>query len=250
MSNVITFYDIPSKVPGVAWSPNTWKGRYALNFKGLPYKTVWVEYPDIEEVSKKIGAPPTGTKPDGSPFYTLPAIFDPSTNTAVSESIRIAEYLDKTYPDAPKLLPGGTHALQHAAINAYLPTGGPALQFAMPATHRILNAGSEHYFRINREPLFGKTLEDLTPTGPERDVEWAKVKAGFNVVDEWLQAGEGPYFLGKTPSFIDFVVGARLFWFRAIFGEDSAEYKDILSWNEGRWAVYTEGLKQYETVTV
>ncbi|KAG5642388.1 hypothetical protein DXG03_002846 [Asterophora parasitica] len=250
MSSVITFYDIPSKTPGQAWSPNTWKIRYALNFKGIPYKTVWVEYPDIEKVSKKIGAPPTNEKPDGAPFYTLPAIYDPSTNTAVSESILIAEYLDKTYPDTPKLLPGDTHALQRAATNAFLPGGGPGLQFAIPATHRILSSASEGYFRRHREPLFGKTLEELTPTGPERDVEWAKVKARFNDVDKWLRGGEGPYFLGKTPSFIDFDVGARLYWYRTIFGEDSAEYTDILSWNEGRWAVYAEGLKQYETVTV
>ncbi|KAF5385139.1 hypothetical protein D9615_001086 [Tricholomella constricta] len=250
MSNVITFYDIPSKNPGQAWSPNTWKTRYSLNFKGLPYKTVWVEYPDIEALCKKIGAPPTATKADGTPFYTVPAIHDPSTNTVIADSILIADYLDKTYPDTPKLLPPGTHALQHAAINAYLPTGAPVFQFAIPLTHKLLGPGSQGYFRFHREKLFGKTMEDLTPTGPARDEEWAKVKAGFNVVDGWLQAGEGPYFLGKTPAFIDFVIGSRLYWLRQIFTEDSPEYKDIMTWNEGRWATYVEGLKQYESVLI
>ena len=50
-----------------------------MNIKGLPYRTVWVEYPDIVAVLEKIGAPPAGKAPDGSPKYTLPAIYDPNT---------------------------------------------------------------------------------------------------------------------------------------------------------------------------
>jgi len=251
MSNVITFYDIPSQKPGQAWSPNTWRTRYSLNFKRLPYKTVWVEYPDIEALAKKIGAPATGTRPDGSPLYTVPIIHDPSTNAAVADSVLIAEYLDKTYPDTPRVMPLGTTPLQHAFINVFQPTATTALLlFAMPATHRILTSGSEGYFRFHREKAFGKTMETLTPTGPARDVEWAKAKAGLSVMDGWLQAGkdEGPYFTGKTPSFADFVVGARLMWIRQIFGEDSPEWTDMKTWNDGRWAAYAEGLKPYETV--
>lgn len=88
------------------------------------------------------------------------------------------------------------------------------------------------------------------PTGAARDVEWAKVKDGFNVVDGWLQASkeDGPYALGQTPGFVDFFIGARLTWFRLVFGEDSEEWKDITSWNEGRWAAFAEGLKKYEAV--
>ncbi|KAF8079137.1 hypothetical protein FPV67DRAFT_1467644 [Lyophyllum atratum] len=250
MSNVITFYDIPCTKANKAWSPNTWKGRFCLNFKGVPYKTEWVEYPDIEALAKKLGAPPTGKRPDGSPLYTVPIIHDPSTNTTVADSIAIAEYLDKTYPDTPKLLPTGTVALQNAFTNAFFATGMPALQFAMPATHRILTSGSDAYFRLHREKAFGKTMETLTPTGPARDEEWAKVKAGLSTVDGWLQAAkaEGPYFGGKTPCFSDFFVAARLMWYRQIFGENSPEWTDIKTWDEGRWAAYVESLKPYETV--
>ncbi|GLB43549.1 putative glutathione S-transferase, N-terminal domain [Lyophyllum shimeji] len=249
MSNVISFYDIPSKT-GKPWSGNTWKARYALNYKGIPYKTVWVEYPDIEAAAKQIGAAPTGKRPDGTPLYTCPMIHDPSTNTAVSESLAIAEYLDRQYPDTPRLLPPGTTALQHAFMTVFQPLGGPALQFALPATHRYLTPASEGYFRFHREKAFGKIMETWTPTGPERDVEWAKVKASFNTLDGWLQAGkaDGPFFGGKIPCFSDFAVGARLIWYKLIFGEDGEKWKDILTWNEGRWAAYTESLKPYEAV--
>ena len=39
--------------------------RYALNYKGLPYKTVWVELHEVEPVAKKVGAKATLVKPNG-----------------------------------------------------------------------------------------------------------------------------------------------------------------------------------------
>jgi hypothetical protein len=53
--------------------------RYSLNYKGIPYKTVWLEYEEIEPFSKRLGALPTSNKPDGRPHYTLPMIHDPAT---------------------------------------------------------------------------------------------------------------------------------------------------------------------------
>ncbi|KZP02399.1 hypothetical protein FIBSPDRAFT_808778, partial [Athelia psychrophila] len=69
MAHIITLYDIPSRNSSKAWSPNLWKARLALNIKGLPYRTVWVEYPDIEQLCKKIGAAKTNS---AAAPYTLP----------------------------------------------------------------------------------------------------------------------------------------------------------------------------------
>lgn len=66
--------------------------RYALGFKSIRYETVLIEHTEIEAVCKKIGAPPTGTKPDGSVTYTVLFMYDPSTKTAVADSVKIAEY--------------------------------------------------------------------------------------------------------------------------------------------------------------
>ena len=85
MSNEILFYDLSvqsSVRSNKCFSPNTLYAhpqtsrrpqltlglssiRYALNYKRLPYKTVWVEYHEIEPVAKKVGAKPTKTKPNG-----------------------------------------------------------------------------------------------------------------------------------------------------------------------------------------
>jgi hypothetical protein len=94
--------------------------RYSLNFKGLPFKIVWLEYPDVEPTLREIGAAPTGKWSDGRPFYTVPVIRDEShltdkgEPTVVSDSWAIAKYLDETYPglDSQRLLPEGTMAFQ------------------------------------------------------------------------------------------------------------------------------------------
>lgn len=68
----ITLFDLPSRPPGGCWSLNPWKSeqqqqpiqqverpdtdcvsaRMALNYKGLAYKTIWVEYPDVQPLLK------------------------------------------------------------------------------------------------------------------------------------------------------------------------------------------------------
>ncbi|GLB38803.1 putative glutathione S-transferase, N-terminal domain [Lyophyllum shimeji] len=249
MSEPIILYDIPSTVPGQAWSPNPCKTRYCLNYKGLPYKTVWVEYPDIEALSKKIGTLPTDVK-NGKPFYSLPAIYDPNTKTALAESALIAEYLDATYPDTPKLFPVGTHALQHAFVAAFMQTLSPVWQFALPAANNILNPPSEVYFRRTREAMFGKKLEDVVPTGLAANEEWAKVKAAFDTVDGWLQKGQadGPYLTGKEPAFADFVVASSILCFKKIWGAESSQWKDVMSWNTGRWEALIKEFEKYETI--
>ena len=96
-----------------------------MDYKRLPYKTVFVEFSEIARVSQEIGAKPTGTWPDGSPKYTVPAIYDPSTKTAVSDSVAIAQYLDATYPDTPRVIPEGTEAFQETVLVALRTVVGP-----------------------------------------------------------------------------------------------------------------------------
>ena len=226
--------------------------RFSLNYKGLPYKTVWVEYPDIAPTFKSAGIPPSSIKPDGTQVYTCPAIYDPATKTSVSESAIIAEYLDKQYPNTPRLFPVGSHALQYAFLDKFFSSVVPLLRFALPPSYWMLNKESDAYFRTTREAMFGMTMENMAPTGAEREMEWAKVKAVFNTVDGWLQSAkaDGPYLLGGGPGFADLVVASFVLWMKNIWGDGSVEWEDIKTWNEGRWVKYLDGLKAYQAVTV
>lgn len=53
MSEELLLFDIPSK-EGRAWSPNVWKVRAVLNYKKIPYRTEWIEFPDIEPKMKEL----------------------------------------------------------------------------------------------------------------------------------------------------------------------------------------------------
>jgi glutathione S-transferase len=71
------------------------------------------------DLCKLIGAEPTMIRKNGTPYYSLPVIQDPKTGKVISDSARIADYLDSTYPDTPKISPAGTHTLQKTFMVAY-----------------------------------------------------------------------------------------------------------------------------------
>lgn len=83
---------------------------FALNIKGIPYRTEWVEYPDIAPLVKSFGLPPNSNSPIVP--YTLPTIYDPRTKRAIMDSAKIAKYLDDEYPDTPAVLPKEVRAYQ------------------------------------------------------------------------------------------------------------------------------------------
>ncbi|EKM76379.1 hypothetical protein AGABI1DRAFT_78843 [Agaricus bisporus var. burnettii JB137-S8] len=243
---MITFYDLTRKSPHAPWSPNPFKTRLALNYKKLPYRTVNLEYPELESEFKKIGIPPSSTWADGRPLYSSPSIFDDSTNTGVSDSYKIAQYLDKTYPDTPKLFPPGTEALQAAFYAQYNPLiFGAIFQMLLPGVVRILNPPSVEYFNRTRAEIFGKPPAELEPKGQDRVEAWTKVEAAYDKLYGWLSESTGPYFMGDTITFVDLTVAGMIYGMEVIFGKDSKEFRDLMTWNNGRWAEFRKSLEQY-----
>ncbi|KAJ4476511.1 hypothetical protein C8J55DRAFT_561927 [Lentinula edodes] len=253
--NIIVFYDIPLAEPNICWSPNTWKTRYSLNFKGLAYRTEWIEYPDIEALCIKIGAAPTDVKVDGtSPEYTLPVIYDPSTNKAISDSFNIAQYLDTTYPDTPQLIPPGTRALQ-SGFTQYVNLRVKSIlgQFVRPVVFQRLPFGkSQEYFRRTREALYNVKIEEWAPQGEDRAREWKRLRRALISLDgHYREAKEetgGDFLCGVDPSFVDFALAGILQWSKHILGAESEEWNDILSWQEGNWANFMSRLEGYAVV--
>jgi len=247
----IILYDLPSVVPGIAFSPNTWIARVVLNFKGIPYRTEWIEFPDVEPFCKKMGIEPTGHKTDGNSFYTLPAIHDPSTGVYISDSTAIAIYLEKTYPNTPSVFPNESIGIQKAFEATFRASLGSVWPFIIPAVCLKLNPVSAEYFRRTREAAFGKKLEDVVPTGDARTEQWEKVEKGLASVDVYLAMTDkkGPYILGDTISWGDLVMFSFLYFFKVILGENSKEWKDIASWNGGRWGTLVDSLKKYHTIS-
>lgn len=212
--------------------------RIALNYKGIPYKTEWVEYPDIEEGIKKVGGAPTSKKADGRDHYTLPAIHDSSTGKTITDSMAIALYLEDTYPDTPRLFPKGSRAAIQLFNSHFSSSVASLLLVMLPPTCLLLNPPSAEYFRRTREQSYGKKLEEFAPPGPERDAAWAKVQEGFDALAKLYEknGNEQPYFFGETFTYADAIIAGFLIWMKVILGAESQEWKTVASWNGGRWS--------------
>ncbi|KAJ3827161.1 hypothetical protein F5880DRAFT_1475014 [Lentinula raphanica] len=251
----IVFYDIPFAKPNICWSPNTWKARYCLNYKGLAYRTEWVEYPDIEALCIKIGAAPTSVEDKGTARYTLPVIYDPSTGQVISESFNIAVYLETTYPDTPRVFPSGTRALHSAfAHHAYSQlVNQPLGPFVRPLVFEKLPVGkSQEYYRRAREALYNVKVEDWAPRGEVRAKEWKKVEKCLVMFGKYLEATKdeagGGFICGAEPTFADFVIAGILQWCKEGFGAESVDWKDIVTWQDGRWGSFMHSLEKFSVV--
>ncbi|KXN83379.1 Beta-etherase [Leucoagaricus sp. SymC.cos] len=245
---MITFYDLAANGPKT-WSPNPWKTRYILNYKQLPYQTVYVEFPDIPRVSKEAGIGPSSFEPDGSPNFTIPAIVDDATGVALSDSYKIAEYLDKQYPDTPKAFPPGTEALQAAFYQNFYEQVRPLAVIFVPLIPNILNEPSAKYYNRTREVIFGKPLSQVMPVGEEFGKNWEKVTAMLDSLNNWYEKSSGKFLAGDQPSNGDFVVGGMFQGARTVCGEESESWKKLEVLNGGRWTRLLDDLEKYADVS-
>ncbi|KAH6893714.1 hypothetical protein BKA70DRAFT_835176 [Coprinopsis sp. MPI-PUGE-AT-0042] len=256
---MITLIDVPSRRANRPWSSNTWRARFFLNYKNLPYKTEWVEYPDIASIYLKHDIPAPGTL-HGRPFYSVPIILDDVTGKTVMvpDSVKISKYLDETYPDTPKIFPeSGDEAFQKqmAFVDRFIPSLMNALPMLWKQALNILNPASQDHFAIARaRDLKGwysdkSSLYDIDISEEDKEKGWASLIAFLDTMTETFGNGDNPqWFLGKQLSFVDFAFGGLLICIREVWGEDSKEWKNILTVNGGRWNGFLNGLEQYQTV--
>ncbi|KAH6912527.1 hypothetical protein BKA70DRAFT_1530398 [Coprinopsis sp. MPI-PUGE-AT-0042] len=250
---MITFFDLPCNAPNKVWSPNTWKTRLCLNYKGLPYKTEWVEFPDIRALYEKYNVP-GNAKPDGSPepYYSLPAILDvePSTGKVimVADSLKIAKYLDATYPDTPKVLPSIEDEKSIAEQEAFARRVLMALFPIFPNIFgskvlKMGNEASQGYGSIS-------SLDEVTFTEEEKKENFAKFLGAFDGPGAAIQdeGGKVAWASGDAISFSDFAIAGALYWVRASVGEDSQEWKMVAEWKGGKWVRFLNRLEPYATV--
>ncbi|KAF2658816.1 hypothetical protein K491DRAFT_689885 [Lophiostoma macrostomum CBS 122681] len=205
----IVFYDLAS-VKNVCFSPTTWRIRLILNYKSIPYKTEFLEFPDIAPTLKGFGIQPD-KQANGSPSkYTVPAIHHIPTNTYIMDTIPIAAFLESTYPSPPLILDSAYgHALE-ARLRAVV--GKATWTSIVPREVKILSPRSAAYFRRTREAVLGHPLEDLLEPPEKEERMYEGLQEGMRELSEALLRNreEGPFVLGKWPSITDFFVAGAL----------------------------------------
>ncbi|KAG6853436.1 hypothetical protein C0991_004436 [Blastosporella zonata] len=217
----------------------------ALNYKQIPYRTEWVEYPDIGQVGKEIGAKPTTPNPDGSGvlLWTCPMLIDPNhldvegKATVLSDSPVIIKYLDEVYPEI-KAIPDGTADIH----TVWLPLAGSITgklgKLIVPLCPNILSPRGAEYFVTTREKWWGP----LNQFCPDRAKAWINVQEALDKIASALDAnGEGGENLRVVPgkvTYADFALVAPFLWAQSILSEE--EFNALKSWNGGRWGKILE----------
>ncbi|KAI9656691.1 MAG: hypothetical protein M1831_004601 [Alyxoria varia] len=185
----IVLYDIPSKGRDVCWSPNTWKARVALNFKGLAYESEFVEMPQIAPKLKELGVAPNES---GTP-YTLPTVgFGDET---IMDSKNIAQKLQEIQPEPPLYLDASFASEVDDIIMKIIFAIAPVLMSLVP--RNLLNQESADYIINVHQRYFGMSLDEIEKTrGGER--AWEAMEQEFKSLIDLLKREPGPFFLGKT----------------------------------------------------
>lgn len=268
-SSPIVFYDIATRPPAekTCCSPNPWKTRLALNFKGLSFSTSWVALPDIAKVRSSLKVPPCRKFADGTDFFTLPIIEDPATGSLVGDSFDIAVYLQNTYPNS------GAGDLFPPQTIDYVFT--PDLAILIPLTECRESEFPEYAkFNVNVDAAFSAHAQ-LTVQGFPFDPATAEItkaefvrRAGVTCWEDFALVGEarekmkdsfrnmlgslaklflrdtsGPFLLGTRASYADVIVGGWLRMMRATLPE--SEWEEVRSWHEGLFGQLHDALEVY-----
>ncbi|KAJ5183377.1 hypothetical protein N7492_000993 [Penicillium capsulatum] len=273
-SRPIDFYDIAMRPPAEenCCSPNPWKARMALNFKGVPYSTKWVPLPDVAKVRSSLKVPSVRKFADGSDFYTLPIMEDPATNSLVGDSFDIAVYLQKHYPDA-----GAGDLFPPQKIDYVFAPDGP---IAVPLSDT--REGDQEYarFNVNVDAAFSSHVQLTVQTFPfdpaTAEISKAEMvrRAGIPGVTRWedlavsgearektkisfrntlgdlaklfLKDPSGPFILGTRATYADLIVGGWLRMMRAAL--PASEFEEIKSWHNGTFGKLHDALEVYAQV--
>lgn len=220
--NIILF-DLASKDGNKCWSYNPWKTRFVLAHKKLAYTTEFLDYPDIKKrLSPHIAAQD----------YTIPAI-QYTDGRYIMDSKAIAQAIEKDHPtpslhlDSP-YLPKLARLLEEDLIPAIRPHYVPLVP------KNLLREASLDYFHTTREEALGMTLDEFAA---KEGRDFTKAEPHLRAVTGLLREnGDGPYFMGSTVSYADFVwAGILLFARRA---DPSGEKLEALLQATGDAAVH------------
>jgi glutathione S-transferase len=194
----IRLYDLAGAEDERRFSPYCWRIKMALAHKGLEFETIPWRFTEKDVIAF-------------SGQGAVPVIVDgPST---VSDSWRIALYLDHVYPGHPLLMDS------EQARGAILFFKQWSERNIHPAVFQViildlfahLHEKDKAYFRESREKRFGTTLEAY---GSDRTGALAKLQKALDPVRPVLI--EHPFIGGGSPSFADYILFGAFQWARVM----------------------------------
>ncbi len=176
-------------------SPFVWRIKYALAHKGLDFETMPVGFGDIPGVC-------------GGKFKTVPIIEDGAVS--MNESLAIADYLDKTYPDRPAIFATPQERAMARFFDGWFGLEIMNRMFSINVLdiHNHARTIDQPYFRQSREArLGGKTLEQLVEG---REAKIPELRNALRPMRAALAAA--PFLGGDAPSYADYIALGGFIW--------------------------------------
>lgn len=182
--------------------------------------------------------------------YTLPTIYDSSTNKAVSDSTVIAQYLDEAYPSTPPMFPKGSKAAIALFEEKFMSQIMHIFPLAIERVPDLLNEESRGFWLESRESRFGKPFDRFVASGKEDGDKWPILGDSLDklsgIYDHRVEGSV--WYLGETFTFADIISVAFVSWIKLIFGEESREWKIVAQSGHGRWAKQVEAAQKWLVV--
>ncbi|KAK1749867.1 hypothetical protein QBC47DRAFT_395161 [Echria macrotheca] len=213
-SDEIILFDLTSKDTPECWSLNPWKTRLLLNYKGVPYKTEWLNYPEVgPRLAGHVKPHEMGT---AIADYTIPTVRLPG-DEYVMDSRRIADVINQRYSSPPL-------TIDSPQLSWFVENYGrlmtPFRGVYLPLVpRRLLAEGSIAYWYESKERLNGKSL-DAIEKEEGGDVAYERLEPVLKEITAMLKENSsGPFFNGAEVSYVDFFWAAWLLFAKRI-GED------------------------------
>ncbi|OGA70760.1 MAG: glutathione S-transferase [Betaproteobacteria bacterium RIFCSPLOWO2_12_FULL_65_14] len=227
----IQLYDLAGAEDDRRFSPYCWRIKMALMHKGLPFETVPWRFTDKDAVAFANST-------------SVPVLVD--GGHAVSDSWKIAAYLEQAYPSRPALFGGSdsqalTYFFSHWAVRTLHPLLMRAIVLDL---YGQLHEKDRAYFRESREKRFGKTLEQH---GGDPAKAVAELRDALEPVRPVV--AENDFVDGKGPGFADYILFGVFQWARSVSPVQLLEPGDPLYAWRGRmlelWGGYARKAKGY-----
>ena len=172
---------------GRSASPYVWRIRYALAHKDIAYESVPLGFIEIPKLF-------------GGRFKTLPII--EHGDTVMAESWDIAEYLDRAFPERPRLFSSPSERSMVRLFDQWFLVGvvRPMLPVYVLDVHGAVRAADRPYFRESREARFKGTLEAFCK---DRAARLPVIREALGPLRQHL--ARHPFLGGDAPNYADYI---------------------------------------------
>jgi glutathione S-transferase len=187
-------YDLAGADPDRRFSPYCWRAKLALAHKGLSFETIPWRFTEKDVIAM-------------SGQDKVPVLID--GERVVSDSWKIADYLETSYPETPSLF-GGPEGRSLARFVSHWTDRAMVMgvvRMVAADVHAHIHEKDRDYFRASREARLGKSLEDVVA---DREAALPGFRQGLEPLRALLR--EQPFVGGATPTYADYIPFSLFQW--------------------------------------